>query len=164
MSDAGKHPNPTSHPFSKFRSKVDHLASDLGRLGTAVSTTFNPNHRHDEAWEKERDAKIEAIRDAHRYRSFAGPRDYNVVKHHIDGHGERYGTVSIGGGLSRTDYFWALSEVIDSAKEVCYRSSLLISADWVKCIMILDWWLSPELQVSSQCLLWTDHITTYSPN
>ena len=88
VSDAGKHPNPTAHPFSKFRSKVDHLASDLSRLGTSISTTLNPNHRHDEAWEKEVDAKIEAIRDAHRFRSFAGERDGNIVKWHVDGHGE----------------------------------------------------------------------------
>ncbi len=88
IADAGKHPKPTSHPFSKFRSKIDHLASDISRLGTAVSTTLNPNHRHDEAQEKEVDAKLEAIRDGHRFRSFAGERNGNVVKWHVDGHGE----------------------------------------------------------------------------
>lgn len=83
-----KHPNPTSHPFSKLRSKVDHLSSNFSRLGTAISTTLNPNHRHDEAWEQEVDRKLEAIRNEHRFRSFAGERDGNVVKWHIDGHGE----------------------------------------------------------------------------
>lgn len=116
--DAGKHPNPTSHPFSKLRSKVDLLASDLSRLGTAVSTTLNPNHRHDEAWEKEVDAKVEAIRDSHRFRSFSGEREGNTVKWHVDGHG----VFDRGGEGKRTDrcldYFWALSEIIDSAKEV----------------------------------------------
>ncbi|KAK4685290.1 phospholipase D1/2, partial [Tremellales sp. Uapishka_1] len=116
--DAGKHPGPSSSVFGKFRTKVDHLASDVARLGTAVSTTLNPNHRHDEKWEKEIDAKMEAIRDGHRFRSFAGERDGNIVKWHVDGH----------------DYFWAMSEVIDAA---------------TTSIMILDWWLSPELQVSS---------------
>ena len=91
--DAGKHPNPTSHPFSKLRTKVDHLATDLSRLGTAVSTTLNPNHRHDEAWEKEVDARLEAIRDAHRFRSFAGERDGNIVKWHVDGHGGSPSTI-----------------------------------------------------------------------
>jgi phospholipase D1/2 len=86
--DAGKHPDPTSSTLSKLRSKVDHLQSDISRLGIAVRTTWNPNHRHDEAWEKEVDAKMEAIRDVHRFRSFAGERDGNVVKWHVDGHGE----------------------------------------------------------------------------
>ncbi len=85
---AAKGRNPTSHPFSSLRSKVDKLSTNLSRLGVAVSTTLNPNHRHDEEWEKEVDAKMEAIRDEHRYRSFAGERDGNVVKFHVDGHGE----------------------------------------------------------------------------
>ena len=88
MADAGEHPDPTAHPFSKFRSRIDHLASDVSRLGVAVTTTFNPNHRHDEAWEQAVDAKLQAIRDGHRFRSFAGERDGNVVKWHVDGHGQ----------------------------------------------------------------------------
>ena len=73
---AEKHPNApdpdskTHNPFRKLRNKVDGLSSDLSRLGVAISTTLNPNHRHDEAWEQERDAKLEAIRDGHRFRSF----------------------------------------------------------------------------------------------
>ncbi|KNX49943.2 phospholipase D [Cryptococcus deuterogattii R265] len=111
--------------FSKLRNKVDSLQSDLSRLGIAISTTWNPNHRHDEEWEKEVDAKIEAIRDSHRFRSFSGERDGNIVKWHVDGH----------------DYFWALSEAIESAKE---------------CIMILDWWLSPELQLRRPAALFPE--------
>ncbi|KAF8752827.1 phospholipase [Rhizoctonia solani] len=54
------------------------------------------------------------IRQSHRFASFADIRENNTVKWHIDGH----------------DYFWAMSEILDSAQE---------------CIFILDWWLSPEL-------------------
>ncbi|EAL20780.1 hypothetical protein CNBE1430 [Cryptococcus deneoformans B-3501A] len=111
--------------FTKLRNKVDSLQSDISRLGIAISTTWNPNHRHDEEWEKEVDSKMEAIRDSHRFRSFSGERDGNIVKWHVDGH----------------DYFWALSEVIDSAKE---------------CIMILDWWLSPELQLRRPAALFPE--------
>jgi len=75
---------------------------------------FNPNRRHDEEHEKEQDAKREAIRDGHRFRSFAPERTNNTVKWHIDGH----------------DYMWAISEMIENAKEV---------------VFILDWWLTPEL-------------------
>ncbi|ODO00720.1 phospholipase D [Cryptococcus wingfieldii CBS 7118] len=112
----GTVPPKSKNPLHKIRNKVDNLASNVSRLGITVSTTWNPNHRHDEDWEKEVDAKMEAIRDSHRFRSFAGERSDNLVKWHVDGH----------------DYFWALSEAIDGAKES---------------IMILDWWLSPELQL-----------------
>lgn len=76
----------------KIREKVDHLQSDISRLGVAVSTTWNPNHRHDDPWEKEVDDKLLAIRDGHRFRSFAPERTDNVVKWHIDGHGKLGGT------------------------------------------------------------------------
>ncbi|KAI9633008.1 uncharacterized protein MKK02DRAFT_40389 [Dioszegia hungarica] len=120
-----KAPKVSSHPLSHLRSKVDKLSSGLSRLGVAVSTTINPNHRHDEEWEKEVDAKMEAIRDGHRFRSFSGEREGNCVKWHVDGH----------------DYFWALSEVIDQAEES---------------IMILDWWLSPELQLRRPAALFPE--------
>lgn len=88
-SDAVNHRDPTSHhPLAKLRTRFDHLGPDLARLRIAVSTTLNPNHRHDEPWEKEVDAKLEKIRDTHRFRSFAGERDGNVAKWHVDGHGE----------------------------------------------------------------------------
>lgn len=60
---------------NKLEAKVDNLSSDLSKLGVAVKTTWNPNHRHDEEWEQEVDRKMEAIRDGHRFRSFAGERD-----------------------------------------------------------------------------------------
>lgn len=74
----------------------------------------NPNRRHDEPHEQAQDALREEIRKGHRFQSFAPERGGNMVKWHIDGH----------------DYMWAVSEMIDNAKE---------------CIFILDWWLTPEL-------------------
>ncbi|KDQ10874.1 hypothetical protein BOTBODRAFT_471421 [Botryobasidium botryosum FD-172 SS1] len=52
--------------------------------------------------------------ESHRFNSFAAQRQDCVVKWHICGH----------------DYFYALSEMLDSAQEA---------------IFIMDWWLSPEL-------------------
>ncbi|WVQ79396.1 hypothetical protein IAT38_001493 [Cryptococcus sp. DSM 104549] len=123
--DTEKKGNAPHRHFAKVRNKVDKLTGDIHRLGIAASTMLVPNHRHDEDWEKEQDAKMEAIRDSHRFRSFAGERDDNIVKWHVDGH----------------DYFWALSELIDGAKE---------------CIMILDWWLSPELQLRRPAALFPE--------
>ncbi|MCO5588220.1 hypothetical protein L7F22_042175 [Adiantum nelumboides] len=90
------------------------MAASMGRLKVTIETTLNPNHRHDEAHEKEQDRIRQEICDSHRYRSFANIRNKNSVKWYSDGH----------------DYFWALSEILENAKE---------------CIYILDWWLSPEL-------------------
>jgi phospholipase D1/2 len=107
----------------------------MSRVGVAISTTWNPNHRHDEPWEQEIDAKFMAIRDSHRFRSFAPEREGNLVKWHVDGWGA-YRMVVINSESESeltADYFWALSELIDQAKSS---------------ILILDWWLSPELQVS----------------
>ncbi|KIM27084.1 hypothetical protein M408DRAFT_71698 [Serendipita vermifera MAFF 305830] len=63
-----------------------------------------------------RDAACRAIRAVHRFSSFSPERTGNMVKWYVfvDGH----------------DYMWAISELIDSAKEQ---------------INILDWWLSPEI-------------------
>ena len=52
--------------------------------------------------------------DQNRFKSFTVPRPGNDVKWYIDGH----------------DYFWALSEALEDARET---------------IWICDWWLSPEL-------------------
>lgn len=64
--------------------------------------------------EKEIDEQLAAIRGEHPFNSFAGPRLGNDVKWYISGH----------------DYFYALSELLEKAKET---------------IWILDWWLTPEL-------------------
>jgi phospholipase D1/2 len=92
-----KAPRVSHNPLSKLSSKMDKLQSGLSRLGVAVSTTLNPNHRHDEEWEQEVDAKMEAIRDGHRFRSFAGEREGNCVKWHVDGHGKLLSAVKIVG-------------------------------------------------------------------
>lgn len=75
---------------------------------------FNPQHRHDEAHEKATDEKRQKIRDEHRFDSFFPERDNNLIKWYVDGR----------------DYFWAVSEALEKAKEIIY---------------IEDWWLSPEL-------------------
>jgi phospholipase D1/2 len=85
----------------------DVLAASMARLKVTVETTFNPNHRHDEAHEQEQDRMRQEICESHRYKSFANIRPNNSVKWYSDGH----------------DYFWALSEMLENAKEVIYVSS-----------------------------------------
>ncbi|KZW01475.1 phospholipase D/nuclease [Exidia glandulosa HHB12029] len=99
---------------SFFKGLASKVEEGVTRSVDQVQGIINPNHRHDEAHEKEQDEIRAAINRSHRFESFAAERDLNAVKWHIDGH----------------DFFWALSELLDSAKE---------------CIFILDWWLSPEL-------------------
>ncbi|KAI0042796.1 phospholipase D [Auriscalpium vulgare] len=79
-----------------------------------ASRLLNPNRRHDDPEEIHHDEIRAEINASHRYDSFAEERSQNFVKWHIDGH----------------DYFYALSEMLESARE---------------CIFILDWWLTPEL-------------------
>ncbi|KAI9435046.1 phospholipase D/nuclease [Lactarius indigo] len=77
--------------------------------------SFNiPIGRHETPDAKIHDEIRAEINAGHRFGSFANERAQNAVKWHIDGH----------------DYFYALSEMLDSARE---------------CIFILDWWLTPEL-------------------
>lgn len=78
----------------------------MSRLGIAIQTSINPNHRHDEKWEQEEDKIREEICESHRFRSFANVRNNNAVKWYSDGH----------------DYFWALSEMLDNAKECIFVS------------------------------------------
>ncbi|KAF8622038.1 hypothetical protein AX15_007323 [Amanita polypyramis BW_CC] len=75
---------------------------------------LNPNRRHDNPEEIANDEIRQQINNSHRFQSFATERHNNIVKWHVDGH----------------DYFWALSEMLESAREA---------------IFILDWWLTPEL-------------------
>ncbi|KAH8990383.1 hypothetical protein EDB86DRAFT_2939025 [Lactarius hatsudake] len=108
---------------------VDHLPEDIqGRARTLVNRVpegiqrtedtivglLNPNRRHETPDGKIHDEIRAEINAGHRFGSFANERAQNAVKWHIDGH----------------DYFYALSEMLDSARE---------------CIFILDWWLTPEL-------------------
>ncbi|KZT08000.1 phospholipase D/nuclease [Laetiporus sulphureus 93-53] len=110
------------HAVDQKFEQLDHQFDNIDKLTAkglrhAQLTTMgliNPNRRHDSETEKEEDRIRAAINSSHRFESFAGLREQNFVKWHIDGH----------------DYMYALSEMLDSAKEV---------------IFILDWWLSPEL-------------------
>jgi phospholipase D1/2 len=90
--------------------KAVHAKHKLGKF----TNLFNANHRHDEEHEKQTDAKRSKIAENHRFHSFAPERDGNLVKWYVDGR----------------DYFWAVAEALEQAKETIY---------------IADWWLSPEL-------------------
>ncbi|KAF8490138.1 phospholipase D/nuclease [Russula emetica] len=93
---------------------VDRIPEGIQRTEDTISGFLNPNRRHDTPEEKLNDDIRSQINASHRFQSFACERQHNFVKWHIDGH----------------DYFYALSEMLDSARE---------------CIFILDWWLTPEL-------------------
>lgn len=80
----------------------------------ADPSQFNPQHRHDEAHEQATDQKRAERGQSHRFTSYFPERDGNLIKWYVDGR----------------DYFWAVSEALEKAKEVIY---------------IEDWWLSPEL-------------------
>ncbi|KAF9027624.1 phospholipase D/nuclease [Hymenopellis radicata] len=86
----------------------------IGHARDEIIGFVNPDRRHDDPEEVKADEIRQAIRDEHRFTSFAEERANNFVKWHVDGH----------------DYMWALSEMLDRAKEA---------------IFILDWWLTPEL-------------------
>ncbi|KAF7304896.1 Phospholipase [Mycena kentingensis (nom. inval.)] len=91
-----------------------------------VIGTLNPNRRHDEPHEQAQDAIRAEIMASHRFTSFSDMRSNNFVKWHIDGN----------------DYMWALSELLDNAKE---------------CIFIQDWWLTPELHLRRPAARFPDY-------
>jgi len=93
---------------------VEKIPEGLEHARAEAIGILHPNRRHDSPEEKADDAKLAKINASHRFQSFAAERSDNFVKWHIDGH----------------DYMWALSEILDNAKET---------------IFILDWWLTPEL-------------------
>ncbi|GAA5969449.1 hypothetical protein JCM21900_006502 [Sporobolomyces salmonicolor] len=94
--------------------KFEKLPGKLDRLKESVAFAVNPNHRHDEPDEKAEDEMRAAVAASHRFNSFADVTEGNDVKFYLEGH----------------DYFYALSEILENAKEL---------------IFILDWWLTPEL-------------------
>ncbi|KAK7720123.1 hypothetical protein SLS63_010018 [Diaporthe eres] len=110
------------HPFHELKEKLEgthlhnlkvgltHKKHQIGKF----ANLFNPQHRHDEEHEKACDEKRTKICESHRFKSFFPERDGNMIKWYVDGR----------------DYFWAVSEALEKAKEVIY---------------IEDWWLSPEL-------------------
>ncbi|KAJ6452893.1 hypothetical protein C8R47DRAFT_262895 [Mycena vitilis] len=100
--------------FKKVENLVGKIPEGLHHARDEAIGILNPNRRHDDPEEKRQDEIRAEINAGHRFNSFATERTDNFVKWHIDGH----------------DYMWALSEMLDSAKEV---------------IFIQDWWLTPEL-------------------
>jgi phospholipase D1/2 len=90
--------------------KAVHAKHKAGKF----TNIFNANHRHDEEHEQKTDNKRSEICESHRFKSFAPEREGNLVKWYVDGR----------------DYFWAVAEALEQAKETIY---------------IADWWLSPEL-------------------
>ncbi|TDL24340.1 phospholipase D/nuclease [Rickenella mellea] len=104
----------TSEGIERAGKLVDRIPEGLERAQATIAGVVNADHRHDDPEEKRQDKIRAEIRAQHRFNSFAGERANNFVKWHVDGH----------------DYMYALSEMLDSAKEA---------------IFILDWWLTPEL-------------------
>ncbi|KAJ7071352.1 hypothetical protein C8F01DRAFT_429874 [Mycena amicta] len=100
--------------FKNIANIAEKLPEGIHHARDEVIGILNPNRRHDDPEEKRQDEIRAEINASHRFHSFADARPENTVKWHIDGH----------------DYMWAVSEMLDSAKE---------------CIFILDWWLTPEL-------------------
>ncbi|OAX38224.1 phospholipase D/nuclease [Rhizopogon vinicolor AM-OR11-026] len=100
--------------FDKVLDYAERLPEGIERTRDQIIGLVNPDRRHDNPEERLDDEIRTQINDSHRFQSFADQREDNCIKWHIDGH----------------DYMYALSEMLDSAKE---------------CIFILDWWLTPEL-------------------
>jgi len=99
-------------PFPKLhdvKAKASHLKHEVDKIANII----NPNHRHDGDYEQACDAKRSAIARSNRYESFPPERKGNLVKWYVDGR----------------DYFWAVSEALERARETIY---------------IADWWLSRE--------------------
>lgn len=86
-----------------------HFRNKVGKFANIV----NPNHRHDEEHEKATDAKRTRISEAHRFESFAPPRDDNKIKWYVDGR----------------DYFWAVSVALEKAKETIYIEDWWLSPE-----------------------------------
>lgn len=100
---------PHPHLFA-VKVALTHAKNRFGKL----KNIFNANHRHDEPHEQAIDRERREKQLSHPHESFAPARPGNTVKSYVDGH----------------DYFWAVSQAIEEAREVIY---------------IEDWWLSPEL-------------------
>ncbi|KAJ8463937.1 hypothetical protein ONZ45_g17411 [Pleurotus djamor] len=100
--------------MSFIKNVVSKLPQGFERARAQAIGIISPNRRHDDPEEQAQDAIRAEINASHRFTSFAGERTHNIAKWHVDGH----------------DYMWAVSEMIDNAKDV---------------IFIMDWWLTPEL-------------------
>lgn len=114
----------------KLTKAFEKLPSTFSKLKEGVHNTLVPDRaclpvprpcsplpdRHDESFEIENDRARSAIANSHRFQSFAPERDGCAVKWYLQGH----------------DYFWAISEMIENAKES---------------IIMEGWWISPELML-----------------
>ncbi|KAI9566570.1 hypothetical protein HD554DRAFT_2025262 [Boletus coccyginus] len=100
--------------LGKVLDYAERLPEGIHRTRDQIIGLWNPDRRHDNPDEKLNDEIRAKINASHRFESFAGQRQENAIKWHIDGQ----------------DYMWAVSEILDSAKDA---------------IFILDWWLTPEL-------------------
>lgn len=110
------------NPFHELKEKLKdthlhdakiHLIHKKHQIGK-FANLFNPQHRHDEEHEQACDEKRNRIAEGHRFKSYFPERDGNLIKFYVDGQ----------------NYFHAVSEALEQAKETIY---------------IADWWLSPEL-------------------
>ncbi|KAI9461871.1 hypothetical protein F5148DRAFT_1214478 [Russula earlei] len=90
--------------MSFFTHLVERLPEGIQRTEDTIIGILNPNRRHETPEGKINDGIREEINASHRFQSFAGEREQNCVKWHIDGH----------------DYFYALSEMLESARECIF--------------------------------------------
>jgi len=98
--------------MSLLSNLIDRLPEGIQRAEDTIIGILDPNRRHETPQAKLHDQIRAEINNSHRFGSFAGERAQNFVKWHIDGH----------------DYFYALSEMLESARE---------------CIFILVWIIHP---------------------
>ncbi|KAJ7691682.1 hypothetical protein B0H16DRAFT_1486662 [Mycena metata] len=98
--------------FKKIEGLVEKLPEGYQHTRDEIIGLINPNRRHDDPEEKRLDEIRAEINAGHRFDNFAAERSENFVKWHIDGH----------------DYMWALSEMIDNAREVIFIQTLMCSA------------------------------------
>lgn len=123
-----------SHFLSDIASKVEKGLSELEKGATHARDEaigiLHPNRRHDEPAEIMADERRTEIADSHRFQSFAPERtgvvSTDLWQKLIQVMADNFVKWHIDGH----DYMWALSELLENAQEV---------------IMILDWWLTPEL-------------------
>jgi hypothetical protein len=103
---------------SASKSSAIHNEAILSVCLTAVITG-----RHDNPIEKTHDRLIAEINASHRFGSFASERADNFVKWYVPSHDYRDGLTDVDSfhrHIDGHDYMWAVSELIDRAKEVIF--------------------------------------------
>lgn len=110
LKEASKHPKKNTASFMyNTKAHAHHMKNIIGKF----TNVFNPNHRHDEAYEIDTDKRRTAIANSHRFHSYAPVRDGNKIKWYTDAR----------------DYLWAVSEALDNAKETIYIAGWWISPE-----------------------------------